>query len=350
MNNSNKLNGIASFGIDIGHSSVKIAASMFDNPTKRYTAVIPTVVIAATKIADENTARLAAKDTVTLGGLSYFFGETAIFQGNATVFSGQDRDWISTKNHDVLVVGAWKRAMRLIDSKPKSINLVLGLPIAYYGAQKKMLKTRVELLLEPLLEPGQHLNILVRPQSLVPLINRQHMEDGTLNGEYQSDKESWAVIDIGHFTTDFAILVRTQIREVAGDSIPGVSKIYSAITSEFQAKGYPVVLESIDEAIKTKKVLHFGEIDVSDIIEAAVQPLRDLIIDRAQTLFGDVAGRLTGVIVAGGGAPLAFNAIQGAFRNAILDTNPRLSVAEGLCRFGLYAHHMAVESQLDAIA
>lgn len=341
MNQNPHLAGSASFGIDVGHSAVKIAASMLDQPTQRHTARIPTVVIPALKIADEHTAQLAQRETVTIGGASYFFGETAVLQGNSTVFSGQDRNWIETTVHDVMVVGAFRKAMELIrNRRPQHINLVLGLPMAYFSSQKEILRARVTALLEPFLLPGQLLTVLVRPQSMVPLINLQYAEDGTLSPHYQANSESWAVIDIGHFTTDFCILLRTQIQDIGGDSIPGVSKAYSAIRSEFQARGYSVVLESIDEAIKRKAIRHFGEVDVSDIVEAAVQPLRDIIIDRAQTLFSDVAARLNGIVVAGGGAPLVFDAIKAAFPNALAVPAPALALAEGMCRFGLYAHHV----------
>lgn len=333
------LSGYASFGIDVGHSSVKIAASMLHLPTIRHTASIPTVVIPAVKIADEHTAQLASRETVTINGASYFFGTTAILQGNATVFSGQDRNWIESNVHDVLVVAAWQKAMALINSSPRGINLVLGLPMAFFSAQKAALKARVQALLEPHLSFGQQLTILVRPQSLVPLINLQHALDGTLSTTYKADSESWAVIDVGHYTTDFCILLQTQIQDIAGDSIPGMSKVYSAIRSEFQSRDYSVVLESIDEAVKRKVIRHYGALDVSAIVEAAAKPLRNVIIDRAQTLFSDVASRLNGIIVAGGGGALVFDAIKTAFPNAELAPAAELALAEGMCRFGLFAHH-----------
>ena len=79
MNNST-ISGFASFGVDIGHSAVKIAASMLDTPTLRHTATIPTVVVRAIDLTNEDTARKAAAETITIDGASYFFGETAILQ------------------------------------------------------------------------------------------------------------------------------------------------------------------------------------------------------------------------------------------------------------------------------
>jgi plasmid segregation protein ParM len=338
--NYTPISGSASFGIDVGHSSVKIAASMLSAPTVRHCATIPTVVIRASSIADENTARLAALETVTIDGINYFFGETAILQGNASVFSGQSRDWIATSAHDVMILAGWKRAMSMIDCCPQKINLVLGLPMAFFSTQKNALKARVGALLASHLVPGQELEILVRPQSIVPLINIQHTADGLPNPQYRAESQSWAVIDIGHYTTDFAILLRTQIQDIGGDSVAGASKVHSAVRAEFNALGYSVTLEAVDEAIKTGLIKHYGEtIDVSAIVDAAAQPLRDLIVDRAQTLLSDSAKSLDGIIVSGGIAPMMIDAVKGAFRNAKLDETPRIAIAEGLCRFGLFAHH-----------
>jgi plasmid segregation protein ParM len=344
MHQMHQLAGFASFGIDVGHSSVKVAAAMLDRPTLRHVATIPTVVIPAIDMPDDETARRVALNTVMIDGAAYIFGDSAIAQGMPAGFSGESRDWIATHVHDVLIVGAWQRAMSMIDCRPQVIHLALGLPSAFFKTQKDALKLRVTELLRAYLAPGQQLVILVQPQAAVPLKNLQHLPDGLPDLVYREAFDSWAVIDIGHFTTDFSILLKTEFQAVGGDSIGGASKVYSAVRAEFNSRGYSDELASVDEAIKTGQVLHYGKhIDVSDIIDAAVQPLRSAIINRAQTLLGSAAKRLNGVIVSGGIAPLVIDSIQGVFPNAVLDSNPSMSIAEGLCRFGLYAHHMWAE-------
>lgn len=122
-------------------------------------------------------------------------------------FSGENRDWINTYVHDALVVAAYQRAIAGLKCAPRVIHLVLGLPTAYFSAQKDVLKVRVAGLLEEYKAPGQRIEILVQAQSTVPLKNRQNLPDGKLDPEYSTETQSWAVIDIGHFTTDFSILL-----------------------------------------------------------------------------------------------------------------------------------------------
>lgn len=344
MNNTSTPTGMASIGIDIGHSAVKIKAAMLHAPTKRFTAVIPTVVMPAVTITHDETARTAAVNTVTIGALSYFVGDTAIKQGLHAGFSGESRDWINSAEHDALTIAAYRRAMHGLACAPRVIHLVLGLPTAYFSAQKAELKERIAALLAPEIEPGQQLEILVQAQSVVPLKNKQHLPDGQINPEYKTQEQSWAVIDIGHLTTDFSILLGTEFVEIGGDSSPGASSVYSALRTAFGAHGYDRQIASVDEALRSGYVRDYNQrIDVTDMIRAAVQPLRDAIVSRSQALIGPHARRLNGVIVTGGIAPLAFDAIKSVFPHAELQDNPSMAVSEGLCRFGLFAHHMWAE-------
>lgn len=337
--------GMASFGIDIGHSSVKLSVAMLDNPALHHSATIPTSVMPALKISHEETARRAIINTVTLNGSSHFFGQTAIDQGSPAGFSGEDRDWIKTVTHDVLAIGAWQHAMSMINCHPRVIHLALGLPTGLFSTQKNVLRDRITGLLQGYLAPGQTLKIMIQQQSSVPLKNIQHLPNGLPDPKYDLGAQSWAVIDVGHFSTDFSVLLKTEFQEIGGDSITGAMKVYSAMRSEFKARGWTDTLESVDEALKTGGVLHWpGRIDVTDIIDTAVQPLREAIINRAQALFGSTSGRLNGIIVSGGIAPLVFDSIQAVFPNAVLDPIPTMSVAEGLCRGGLFAHHMLADT------
>ena len=336
--------GMASIGIDIGHSAVKIAASMLHAPTQRFTDVIPTVVMPAGTITDEEMARRAERDTVTVGAETKWIGHTAIEQGRHAGFSGESRDWINTTDHDALTIGAYRRAVVDLDCAPRVIHLALGLPTAYFTTQKNNLKERVGALLLPYVGPGQRLEILVQPQSDVPLKNKQFLPDGQINPKYETDKQSWAVIDIGHLTTDFSAWTGVVPVEDCRDSSSGASGVYSALRTAFVARGFSRHIGSIDEALRTGRVRSRSEwIDVSDIVHAAVQPLRDAIVSRAQALIGPYEQDLNGVIVTGGIAPLVFSAIKAVFPHAELQENPSMAVAEGLCRFGLFAHYMRAD-------
>lgn len=342
MHRENILSGHASFGVDIGHSSTKIKVALLDAPTLHHATTIPTVVIRAFDLRNEKTAGLAIRDTVTVDGVAYFFGKTAIAQSNPVSFSGENKGWIDSYVHDVLIVASWQRAMSLIECNPAVVHFVVGLPTAFFTAQKKALVARVTELLASYLAPGQVLKVIVQEQSVVPLQNIQHTPDGWPDDAYDEETTSYAVIEIGHGTTDFAILQNDQFQDIGGDSIAGASIAYAAIRTEFISHDYGDLLSQVDRAIKTGKIPHWGaEVDVSDIVAAAVQPLCDAIIDRAKMLLGKNASALNGIIVSGGIAPLLIERIQGVFPNAVLDADPSMAIAEGLCRFGLFAHHCA---------
>ncbi len=69
----------AAIGLDIGHSAVKVAVS--DSKGKRHFLTIPTAVCQAIKISYEAEAERAAKETVKVGSIDYFIGDTALVQG-----------------------------------------------------------------------------------------------------------------------------------------------------------------------------------------------------------------------------------------------------------------------------
>jgi len=333
-----RLTGAVSFGFDLGHSGIKTCIASMATPTDRKTELIPTVVMEAVTLTDESTAREAANDTVSFRGTNYFVGHTAILQGNNTTYSGQDRDWVKTPTHDVMLIAAWKKSMRKLSFNPESIYLMLGLPSGFYAAQKGFLKQQAESVLGPFLLPGQKLHVFVMQQPLAPLYKRIYNADGSGNVAYSLRNDGWASIEIGHFSTDFGVINKGQVRVQAGESGGGMNKVYTAVTAAFQSKSYPVDLETLDAAILRRKIRVFNEIiDVSGIVDEAARPFVQLIIENAQPILDQLAPRLNGIVVAGGGAHYAFTAIKNRYPSAILEDDPRNAVAEGLCRMGLCA-------------
>ena len=143
-----------SIGIDLGHSSVKTAIKSGNKmPVIGGYTIFPTVVRGWTPIANEETARRAEADTVEVNGKKFFVGETAQRQSQAETFTGQNRNWIATEQHDALMASAWNRAMGVLAkpennmAEPEQISLVLGLPASYYAEQRDALLSRARGLL-----------------------------------------------------------------------------------------------------------------------------------------------------------------------------------------------------------
>lgn len=329
----------ASIGIDLGHSSIKLTVKCGPAPLSEASDISPTVVRPWSPIANEHTARKALSDTVTVNGRKFYIGVTAIRQGQAESFTGQSRNWIETDQHDALLVGAWMRAVKIIEANkipaPPTLTLVLGLPASYYMEQRGALRSRAKALIEPLLQPNQKLRVFIESQSRSPLICVAFDSMGKPTG-HAGDDESWGVVEIGHFTTDFTFHDRGQEVDSAASSASGTHVVYDKLVNNFKQRGYLSDFETITNAIKTKTVKVYGKlVDVSDVVDEATQEFSAYILEEVGSRFGDKAQRMDGLIVAGGGAYIVGEEIKKHYPNAAISKNARFVVAEGYARFGL---------------
>lgn len=333
------MDSCASIGIDLGHSSVKLSVKYGPNPLTGGVDIFPTVVRPWSQIANDDTARKALNDTVTVNNRKFYIGVTAIRQGQAESFTGQTRNWIETDQHDALLVGAWIRANKIIEANemaaPKMITLVLGLPASYYMEQRSSLRARAKGLIEPLLLANQTLRVFIESQSRAPLLCVAVDSNGKSTGR-AGDDEAWGVVEIGHFTTDFTFHDQGQEVDGAASSASGAHVIYDKISTHFKQTGYLSDFETITTAIKTKSIKVYGkQIDVSDIVNDATKDFSAYILEEIGSRFGDKAQRMDGLIVAGGGAYIVGNDIMNLYPNAAISKNARFVVAEGYARFGL---------------
>jgi plasmid segregation protein ParM len=329
------LNNLA-IAIDGGHSMFKVRAALSSTPDARISLQIPTIVIPAIPLTNEQTRLRAEAETVELEGRKYFFGETALRQGRTEVFTGQNANWIENTQHDVLILGAWRKVMHAIGSAPARIHLVMGLPAKYFGAQKDILRKRTIALLTPRLLPGQTLRVMVQSQADAPLQWLSIRGNGSLNKQRDLDSEAWGVIEIGHFTTDFALSERGSMLEYAVASCPGMHLVYDALSSAMAAERLPTALDVVETAVRTREIKLYGKPrDVGPLLDVATSGFKATVLDEADRIFGDKAAVLDGIVVGGGGAELLFNQIRDRFPNAICGDEPRMMVAEGFCRLGL---------------
>jgi plasmid segregation protein ParM len=347
--------------MDVGHSCVKLLLALPHYPAVRLAVKIPTVVYDATSviISNDETRRRADLETVSLRDRRYFIGNTAIRQGRATAFTGQDRDWTATDAHDVLVIGAWQKGLQELATwqaankhlvkPPTKIALVLGLPAAFFTHQKEALQKRVHDLITPLLTAGQVLTIRIRIQSESPLIQFIFDSNGKMDNKHRMSEEHWGVIEIGHYTTDFAICDHGDMVEYGNDSTMGVKKVYEDVGKAFQTMGLSADIETVEAAITTKSIMVFGKKqDVSEIVDKAVASFSQSVVTESLRLLGDSAQRLNGVLVAGGGAGMVYDEILKSFPNAIKHDDPRFAVAEGYVRVALAALHAGKEASSAA--
>jgi plasmid segregation protein ParM len=325
-----------SIAIDGGHSMFKVRAATLASPDKRYTFQIPTVVMPAITLTNEQTRQKAELETVELEGRKYFFGETALRQGRSEVFTGQNAEWIDTPQHDVLVLGAWRKVMQSFGNQTARVHLVMGLPAKFVGPQRETLRKRMLALLTPRLLPGQTLRVMVQSQADAPLQWLSIRRDGAFAPHRDLDNEAWGVIEIGHYTTDFALSDRGAMLEYAAVSCPGMHLVYDGMSSAMSQEKLPTSLDIVETAIRNGSIKLYGQsVDVSHLLTQAKAGFEAVVMDEADRIFGQRAAVLDGIIVGGGGAELLLPRLKERYPNAISSDEPRMMVAEGFCRLGL---------------
>jgi len=325
-----------SIAIDGGHSMFKVRAASLASPDKRFSFQIPTVVMPAITLTNEQTRQKAELETVELDGRRYFFGETALRQGRSEVYTGQNADWIESPQHDALVLGAWRKAMQAFGNPPARVHLVMGLPAKFVGPQRDALRSRIAALLTPRLLPGQTLRVMVQSQADAPLQWLSIQNDGRPHPQRDLDNEAWGVIEIGHYTTDFALSDRGAMMEYAAVSCAGMHLVYDGMSSALAQTKLPTSLDVVEAAVRNGGIKHFGErVDVSHLLRQAKAGFEAVVMDEANRVFGQKAAVLDGIIVGGGGAELLLDGLKQRYPNAVSSDEPRMMVAEGFCRLGL---------------
>lgn len=314
-------------GFDIGRSSVKIVAAWGKN--QRMELLFPSSVVPAFKITDDREAERVQSETVLVNGREYFFGETAMLQGQDDLAGGMRDDWVYTDQHAALFLGGLKK---LKDANVPGVDtalIVLGLPAALFASQKQGLG-------QELTKLAPRAELRVMPQSLGPYHQMMFTSDGTEASDFRSDDDSWAVIEVGQYTTDYALLLQGRTIENAFGSCDGMRIAAEHLQRALRKRDFSVSLVEATDLLRTKTLRNFGErIDVTDEVRLAVEPLAATIIDKANQLVGRSARSLDGILIAGGGAPLILPALQKTWPHAKLTDNSRFSVAEGFCRYAL---------------
>lgn len=322
--------GQRAIGLDVGHSAVKVAV---DNES----IIFPAVVVPAFDLADENSARRAAVDRVRAGKDDFFVGETAVIQGGMSVSPGLYDEWVMTQEHDALLLAGRRKAVGCGASE--SDLVVLGLPARLYSRYRAGLRERASALLET--------EVMVMPQPFGPFSLQVLDAEGVLTAAHRLHRETWAVIEIGYYTTDFAMIKAGVWVDSKAMSCRGVSVAAERLRRILsQSLGLNISMVDADEMLRSQKLkFHGEERSVSNEVSAALKMLTSEIKDQALALFGSEVHSFDGVIVTGGGAGVVFDDLRTLWPKATQPENPRFSVAEGLRRQGLLKIRLDRESK-----
>ncbi|MEC4723462.1 ParM/StbA family protein [Noviherbaspirillum sp. CPCC 100848] len=146
--------------------------------------------------------------------------------------------------------------------------------------------------------------------------------------------KSWAVVDVGHFTTDFLLMKENTYIESKVDSCEGITVAAEHLMKTLTGKGYKVTLQDCEQALRSRTIFHFGEKDIIPEVDEALVHVAARIKAKADALHGSEAASLDGILLAGGGAAMMRDRFRMEWENIKMVESPQMAVAEGYCRYG----------------
>lgn len=321
-------------GLDIGHASVKIT---FDTHFGVARYVLPSFVFPAMPIRNKFEAQLAAAETVQVDGRAFFVGNTAFLYSRGGLCTGLNSEWIRTIQHRALLA----MALKVIDDQAPDgeRTFVLGLPVSQYELKRQFL---IEAATEIL---GQNAQIIVVPK---PFGGYQaHIADrcGAIKSAHALEQESWAVVDVGYYSTDIILVQKGNWIETASGSCEGVSMAVDYLQRLLNSvHGIQANFFDAEKSLRCGFIKDFGRsVKLEEEIKSACAIVASKVTDMTVRLTEPFALSLDGIFVTGGGAAMVLPALQERCAHAQLieDTHPVAGlsgslfvISEGYYRFG----------------
>jgi len=318
-----------SCGIDIGHSMVKIVTRVrnLDGSVTTSQESFPTAVINAFDIRDKVELANSARDTVNIGGRRFFVGATAELHGEPETFL--DDDWVVRPEYSALLRVALNRVEEYVEQALGPRVLVLGLPARLEGRQREALgEVAADLC------PGWEVRIV--PQSKAPYYAFAIDGRGRLKQNDAMMRQGCGVIDVGRYTTDCAAITGGRWSESSFSSDVGTKLAEDHLIWLLGRNGEVLSQAAAETAVRTGITLRkCKEVNLSNEVDEAVREFRKRVLEYARRNFSKSSSKISGIILAGGGAPLVHDAIGSVWANIVMLPDSRFSIADGMSKFGL---------------
>nr|WP_315591839.1 PRTRC system protein D [uncultured Cupriavidus sp.] len=302
-----KLVKAATLAVDVGYGNTK---SAFAVGSEIRTAMFPSLAPqAATTSLTPASGPFQARQVinVVVDGARYEVGPGVSISGAYTTGRALSEDYVTTPNYAALLAGA------LFYSGATEIDrLVLGLPV--HNTQKYAGYLRERFV-------GRHdfgwgaievKSVLPLPQPLGTLLT--YMQQC---GKQYDPHNSYLVIDVGYFTTDWIVAKGYTMDDTRSGGVPGgAARVYQQIASLISSQsGQPFdAIERVDESLRSTGSLLFyrTEIDLRNQYLPEAMAVTQPSIKELQSRVGRTDD-IRAIILTGGGAALYAPTIRAAF-------------------------------------
>ena len=335
-------------GLDVGRSTVKGVAHFEskDSPEVLSTAscIFPTSVAKARPLIFESLMSGAQADTVTFDGEDYWTGGTAIVQAMGADPLGRSDTWILSKEHDILIKSAVSRLMAQgMPYQPENAFVALGVPSRVFRERQDLVaalrKATAQALAVNDIEPA----VFVHAQPLGVIAAHTLDPDGFTKEDRDIENESYAVVDVGQYTTDLSAVVRGEPVIEATASCEGMELISNHLRAHLRTLDLEFPLLDLATLLANPQLRARGKThDLKECLDEAIsQVLVPKIISAITETFNPVLLQsVDTILIAGGGAPVVFAALKRhpKLLHAQIVEDPRWSISEGFARLAALMH------------
>jgi plasmid segregation protein ParM len=272
--------------------------------------------------------------TLEQDGETWFVGQLAQLQASEPI-SPRARNR-SMRVIQILALSALYR----LGIRQERVQMVTGLPVAWYDDREKIKAALVgthhyAINGEPCTVMIE--DVLVVPQPFGSFFRMLLTPQGVLLDESGLRRERVAVIDIGTYTSDYALADQIHYVEEGSGSIPhAMARVYDLLQDRVaQRYGRELSFEEAEEAARTGYFTDRGErVYVGDLLSEVLDGVAERVVGEAQTLWGE--GRdVAAVLVTGGGGAMMMNHVREVYPHAQLVPSPQMANAAGFYRYGL---------------
>lgn len=313
-------------GLDVGRSGVKLAFTIGKEVKTKF---FPSVVKPHHAITFDQNPRMTEEDTVEVDGQKYFVGDTAIIQG-ATRSVGLANNWLDGIEHKALLIRAKKYLSSYGIVEPSLI--VVGLPVSTFRSDATKLADQVKQIFV-----GS--KTIPVPQPYGVYQNEILTDDGKFSGQATAQGQ-YAVIDFGHYSTDYMYMNGATWVENSSGSSEGMYLAVETLVKNLSGEGITINHLEAQDIIRERRMKDMGEYrDMSNEVQTALMATVKPILQNANNYFGEKARMLDKIIVAGGGGGLIYPNLKQKWKQTVLPDDPRFAVALGMRKFGVKSIH-----------